>query len=324
MPMIRLLALSCLIVPIALFSAAEASSKEGVVKVFLLAGQSNMEGKGAVNTLAWLGEDEQHGHLLKTIQNEDGEWREGDDVWIDYLGRRGKLGVGYGSKGGPHGPRIGPEYGFGMVVGQQFDEPVLLVKAAWGGKDVANDFRAPGSEGPGEFYTKTVKHLESVLANMDEHFPALAGRTPEIAGIVWFQGWNDMVNAEKREAYTENLAQMLRDLRRDIGCPDCPVVIGELGAGGDKPSKNVAKFREAQAAVAKMPEFNGQVRFVETAKFWDPIAQEMYDEDVWKGEDKARFYRIASDRPYHYLGSGKIYFLMGHAFGTEMVEATTK
>jgi hypothetical protein len=50
----------------------------------------------------------------------------------------------------------------------------------------------------------------------------------------------------------------------------------------------------------------------------------MYDEDVWKGEEKERFYKIASDRPYHYLGSGKIYFLMGHAFGEEIVEATSK
>ena len=124
---------------------------EGTVKVFLLTGQSNMEGKGAVNTLEWLGEDSEHGHLLKTIRTENGEWREGDDVWIDYLGRRGKLGVGYGSKGGAHGPKIGPEYGFGMVVGEHFDEPVLLVKAAWGGKDVANDFKAPGSGGPGEY-----------------------------------------------------------------------------------------------------------------------------------------------------------------------------
>lgn len=297
---------------------------EGTVKVFLLTGQSNMEGKGAVNTLEWLGEDSEHGHLLKTIRTENGEWREGDDVWIDYLGRRGKLGVGYGSKGGAHGPKIGPEYGFGMVVGEHFDEPVLLIKAAWGGKDVANDFKAPGSGGPGEYYTKTVDHLKAVIANMDEHFPELAGRTPEIAGIVWFQGWNDMVNKEKTAAYTENLAQMIRDMRNDIGCPDCPVIIGELGVGGDKASGNAARFRAAQEAVAKIPEFDGKVRFVKTAQFWDPVAQQMYDEDVWKGEEKERFYKIASDRPYHYLGSGKIYFLMGHAFGEEMVEATSK
>ena len=39
-----------------------------------------------------------------------------------------------------------------------------------------------------------------------------------------------------------------------------------------------------------------------------------------KQHDKDRFYAIASDRPYHYLGSAKTYYLMGWAFGKGMVE----
>ena len=151
------------------------------IKVYLLAGQSNMEGKGAVNTLPWLGEDPEHGRLLATIRNGDGSWKEGDGVWIDYLGRRGKLAVGYGSNGSPHGPLIGPEYGFGMNIGDANDAPVLLVKAAWGGKDVAKDFRGPtlgGDDGPGEFYRRTIEHYTSTIAELDQRFPELAGRPP--------------------------------------------------------------------------------------------------------------------------------------------------
>ena len=37
--------------------AVEPPADRPAVKVYLLAGQSNMEGKGAVNTLPWLGED---------------------------------------------------------------------------------------------------------------------------------------------------------------------------------------------------------------------------------------------------------------------------
>ena len=44
----------------------------------------------------------------------------------------------------------------------------------------------------------------------------------------------------------------------------------------------------------------------------------MYLDDVWKSDNKADYYRIASDRPYHYLGSGTIFYLMGHAFGEQM------
>ncbi|MDA0296262.1 MAG: sialate O-acetylesterase [Planctomycetota bacterium] len=293
------------------------------VKVYLLAGQSNMEGKGAVNTLPWIGEDPKHGHLIEKIQNPDGSWKEGDDVWIDFLGRRGRLAVGYGSTGSSHGPLIGPEYGFGITIGAANDGPVLLVKAAWGGKDVANDFRGPtlgGADGPGEFYRRTIEHYKSTIAELGQRFPELAGRRTELAGIVWFQGWNDMVNKEKTAAYTANLAQMIRDLRIDLDAPDCPVVIGELGVDGNLAKGGMLVFRAAQAAVAEQPDLQGNVRFVRTAEYYDRIAHELYEQDVWKGPAKDRFYRIASDRPYHYLGSGKTQFLMGKAFADAMIE----
>ena len=76
----------------------------------------------------------------------------------------------------------------------------------------------------------------------------------------------------------------------------------------------------AQAAVAEQPDLKSNVRFVRTAEYYDRIAHELYKQDVWKGPSKERFYRIASDRPYHYLGSGKTQFLMGKAFGDAMIE----
>ena len=76
-------------------------------------------------------------HLLGT----DGKWAVRDDVWIHYLNRKGRLTAGFGVKE----DRIGPELGFGWVVGDAFDEPVLLVKLAWGGKSLAKDFRPPGA-----------------------------------------------------------------------------------------------------------------------------------------------------------------------------------
>ena len=110
------------------------------VKVFILAGQSNMEGKGRVDPLLkhQITAPETKGffaHLHK-----DGKYIERDDVWINYLKRRGKLTVGYGSPG-----RIGLELEFGHVMGNHFEEPVLLIKAAWGGKSIGRDFRPPSS-----------------------------------------------------------------------------------------------------------------------------------------------------------------------------------
>ena len=110
------------------------------VKVFILAGQSNMEGKGKIDPLL------NHQIIAPETKDffahlhKDGKYIERDDVWINYLERRGKLTVGYGSPG-----CIGLELEFGNIMGNHYDEPVLLIKTAWGGKSIGRDFRPPSS-----------------------------------------------------------------------------------------------------------------------------------------------------------------------------------
>ncbi len=290
------------------------------VKVFILAGQSNMEGKGAVNTLEYLGEDSEYGHLLADIRKQ-GEWVVRDDVFIDYLDRSGPLTVGYGSKPNAHGARIGPELGIGTVLGDAFDEPVVLIKTAWGGKDVAKDFLPPSMGGPGEFYSKMMENVDRVLGDLKAVYPGYQDQGYEICGFIWFQGWNDMVSKEKTAAYPERFTAFIDDIRKHWDVPNLPVVIGELGSGGFKASGGVARFRAAQGEVAAVDRFQGNVKYVPTAPYWDWHADQLYHDDVWKDEaQRHKFYRIASDRPYHYLGSAKIYYLMGWAMGHGMNE----
>ena len=54
------------------------------LKVFILAGQSNMEGHGGIMTLDQLGKHPTHGHLLKKIKNADGSFVVRDDVFVSY------------------------------------------------------------------------------------------------------------------------------------------------------------------------------------------------------------------------------------------------
>ena len=87
------------------------------VKVFILAGQSNMEGHGLIK-----GRPDQKEPLktykkskgvkkFKNLANSNGEWKTRDDVWISWLNKNGKLTVGgYAGRGS-----IGPELGFGWV-----------------------------------------------------------------------------------------------------------------------------------------------------------------------------------------------------------------
>jgi len=349
-----ILAVAAVAVVAMICSPAAAKTGPVPVKVFILAGQSNMEGHAATGTLDYLGEDPKYGKLLGKVKKPGGPVVVRKDVSIRYLDRKGNLTVGYGAYKGDKkageinlGKSFGPELGFGIVMGDLHDEEVLLIKAAWGGKSIYRDFRPPSSglpkaevlaaqlaqakkrnpdatlddvkAGYGHFYRLMLEQVSDTLGNLKTHFPAYEGQSYEIAGFVWFQGFNDQFGQANKDEYAQHMANLIKDLRKEWKVPQMPVVIGELGTGGKK-----GAIALAQAAAAKRPEFKGTVAFVETTQHWDFEADKMCREGVWRGPDKAKFYRIAAERPYHYLGSGKMMFLMGHDFGEAMVELLKK
>lgn len=116
---------------------------EGPVKVFILAGQSNMEGHGQIRSLDHLGDHPQYGYLLKLLKDAGGSWVVRNDVTISYQTERrkdqsGPLTVGWGASA----REVGPELMLGVIMGEHYQEHVLLIKTAWGGKDVYCDFRS--------------------------------------------------------------------------------------------------------------------------------------------------------------------------------------
>lgn len=127
------------------------------LKVFILAGQSNMEGHARVETFDYIGDDPATVPLLKQMRGTDGKPIMSDNVWISvYTGNgdsngegHGKLTAGYGARQQPDrdGGKIGPEFTFGLTMDATIKEPVLIIKTAWGGKSLHTDFRPP-SAGP--------------------------------------------------------------------------------------------------------------------------------------------------------------------------------
>ncbi|MFO0798692.1 MAG: sialate O-acetylesterase [Gemmataceae bacterium] len=254
---------------------AEALMPLKPVKVFLLAGQSNMEGHGFVpadpkrnggrGSLEFLVKDAATADRYKHLVGPDGKWAVRDDVWVHYLDRKGKLTAGFGVKE----DRIGPELGFGQVVGDAYAEPVLLVKLCWGGKSLGQDFRPPSSGGKvGPYYTEIVKRSKDVLGNLDKEFPELAGRGYVLAGFGWHQGWNDRVNQAFNDEYEKNMVNFIRDVRKDLGVKNLPFVIAETGmSGAEEKHPRALSLMKAQAAAAEHPEFLGNVAFVGTKAF---------------------------------------------------------
>ena len=323
------------LVPLSLFAA-----EPKPLKVFVLAGQSNMEGKAKMSLVEYQARQPGTSDLFKDFRRSD-KWVERDDVWIRFLDRKGKLTVGFGSPN-----CIGPELAFGWVVGNHYAEPVLLIKTAWGGRSLYRDFRSPSAGLPsnealekmlaeqkrrkadatmedikkpfGASYRAMLEEVSGTLANLDKHFPELAGHRPELAGFIWLQGWNDMINADATKEYTTNLAHLIRDVRKDLKSPKLPVVVGQMGVDGDHPSANVKRFKDAQAAIVDVPEFKGNVAMVKTHAFWDTEAEAVFKKG-WR-EHLDEWNKVGSDYPYHYLGSAKTMLRMGRAFADAVLE----
>ena len=121
------------------------------VKVFIMLGQSNMVGFGLISPESKKGTLE---YFVKTAKkypfliDESGKWTVRGDVRCVFVMqgmavvRNDWLQPGFGAKPG----FIGPELGFGHVMGNKLDEPVLLIKACIGNRSLGWDYLPPGSE----------------------------------------------------------------------------------------------------------------------------------------------------------------------------------
>jgi hypothetical protein len=217
----------------------------------------------------------------------------------------------------------------------------------------------------GFLYRDMITHVKSVLSDVKKHHPAYdpaAGY--ELAGFVWFQGWNDMIDAgtypnrDKPGGYDQHtwlLENLIRDVRKDLNAPNMPAVIGVMGIGGLDVEGDIGRFQKAQAAVAEKPEFKGNVIAVQTGKYWDhdlaalsikshQVNQHMnvlkHDQGL-EGEalknafaeyraknitpEEEAILKIAvSDGDFHYLGSGKIMAGIGRGFAEALAETIKK
>jgi hypothetical protein len=121
----------------------------------------------------------------------------------------------------------------------------------------------------GEYYGRMVEEVHKCLDNLDADFPQFKGLKYELCGFVWFQGWNDMCSGNKEawNEYCSKFVHLVQALRAEFKVPNLPVVVGELGCGGEKDAGQIP-FRKEQAKIATCPELKGTVGYVRTAPFW--------------------------------------------------------
>ena len=153
-----------------------------------------------------------------------------------------------------------------------------------------------------------IADIRKALENLKTEFPGTNDRGYELAGFVWYHGWNDGVDPKNAvPKYEQNLVNLIKDVRKDLKAPKLPVVIGELTGPWVQAPGAWGTLRKAQASAASRPEFKRNVIFVETRDF----------------------VRLPKDSPnpghgHHEFGNAETYFLVGDALGKGMTKLLTQ
>jgi hypothetical protein len=160
-------------------------------QLFLLIGQSNMAGRGVV--------EEQDKRPIPRVfsLNKETEWTPAiDPLHFDK----------------PEIAAVGLGRSFAKVLAAADPSVSIgLIPAAFGGTSL--DEWVPG----GKLYEEAVRRTR------------IAMRSGKLRGILWHQGEADSAKKENVLSYRQRWSAMIAQLRADLGEPNVPVVVGELG-----------------------------------------------------------------------------------------------
>ena len=181
--------------------------------IYLLMGQSNMQGRDTRK----LNSQVTNPHVLAF---EDGQWVVARDPMFPPRGR---------TKPG-QGPGI--PFAVEMLTGNT-NVTIGLVPCAVGGTSLRHWVKG------GDLYERALKMAKQ------------AEQSGVIEGVLWHQGESDTTSRRNAETYETRLAQMLKDLRQDLGKPDLPIVVGQIGEF--LPVEKYPYAETVRSAIRKIP-----------------------------------------------------------------------
>ncbi|WP_437603173.1 sialate O-acetylesterase [Sorangium sp. So ce590] len=253
------------------------------VKVFVLAGQSNMVGFGVGAALP------------AEIQSQP-------DIWYDHHNPDARTGGPYAAATsadwGPLEPkgearRYGPEITFGRAMAAAYPEHrIAIVKMAQGGTNLVDHWGRGLAPDPEVLYKSQLYHallgkldsatyagdralrypdeptrLDNALARLESE-----GHDVEIAALVWMQGENE-AGWSAAFRYGDALRAFIAAVRADLGVPELPVVLGRISDnlypanGGPIAAGKEANIDAVRAAQVTVAEEDPRVAWVDTDDF---------------------------------------------------------
>lgn len=207
------------IIFLSLLTATDADAADKPLKVFILAGQSNMVGWGDSLQLP---EGMRNGNE-RVLMFENGKWQT-LKPFAKARENQKKFGMTEFS--------FGPEIPFAHELTKAWpDETIGIVKLAVGGTSILTwkpqwtkeDADRVGQGRLGSLYEKLITKVEQ----------ARKAREIEIVGFLWLQGGGDMKNVAVAKEYLDNLKSLVAGVRKDTGVSDLPVLWGTLRRSQD-------------------------------------------------------------------------------------------
>lgn len=207
---------------LSLLPVSIASAQSSSIRVVLIGGQSNADGRADSSTLP---------AALKSPQ---------DDVPYFYH-TKGSASAGTLTTVRPGSPEQGGGTFFGpeITMADQLssyaasmapDTSIAFIKYATGGTNLAVQWAAGGTVGTSGDGAEYLTFQNTVTAGLSALHTAFPSASISLAGMVWMQGESDVLNATYTANYETNLTNFIGDIRLTYG-NDLPFVIGRLSNG---------------------------------------------------------------------------------------------
>ena len=191
--------------------------------LFLLAGQSNMAGRGRVEA------QDRKPHPRIVMLDQAGNWLPAVDPL--HFDKPNVVGVGLGKTFAIDYADANPAITVGLIPCAAGGSPI----AAWE---------------PGGYHSQTKSHpYDDALSRT-----LLALKSGALKGILWHQGESDSKEGAA-EVYEQKLHELIARLRKDLQAPQVPFIAGQLGQFEERPWDDHRRRVDAahQALAAKVP-----------------------------------------------------------------------
>ena len=227
---------TALVVVLALSVLPSVAAAQQTIDVYIVAGQSNADGRGDVSDLSAAQMASLENDTIISYLNPGSERERAvptsnpNDLDVGTNGFTPLVIGGFsvdGTSARQLTPTFGPELSFGATIAEATgsNNQIAIIKVSRGGTNLRNDWRAGASvdTGPDEpvgfLYRALLEYVAASLAELEAD-----GSTAIVRGFVWHQGESDSNNVS---TYTDNFIALVEGVRAEFGA-DIPFVLGEL------------------------------------------------------------------------------------------------